>query len=141
MATQSFTPAPPAQPGDETLVTYTNIIYALHTFGVVMGVLSTATTVVGGFVFSAPSIIAVILNYAKRSAVRGTWLESHFSWQIRTFWYAFMWMVLLLIFSALLALILVGFAVWYVGALVLGAWVIYRVARGWLNLRDRVPMS
>jgi uncharacterized membrane protein len=139
--TQSFTPAPSAQPADSSLVTYAHIIYALHTFGVVMGVLSTATTVVGGFVFSAPSIVAVILNYVKRSDVRGTWLESHFDWQIHTFWYAFMWMALLFIFSALLAIILVGFAVWYVGALVLGAWVIYRVARGWLNLRDRVPMS
>lgn len=141
MTPQSYSPGPPAQPGDDSLVTYTHIIYALHAFGVVMGVVSTATTVVGGFVFSAPSIIAVILNYVKRSEVRGTWLESHFNWQIHTFWYAFMWLVLLFIFSALLAIILVGFAVWYVGALILGTWVIYRVARGWLNLRDRVPMS
>jgi uncharacterized membrane protein len=125
---------------DESLITYTHVIYALHTFGVVMGVMSTATTVVGGFVFSLPSIVAVILNYVKRSAVRGTWLESHFSWQIRTFWYALLWMVLLAICSGLLAIVLIGFAVWYVGALALGAWVIYRVARGWLNLRDRVPM-
>jgi uncharacterized membrane protein len=129
------------QSDNQSLITYTNVIYALHAFGVVMGVLSTATTVVGGFVFSAPSIIAVILNYVKRSEVRGTWLESHFSWQIRTFWYAFMWMGLLFILSALLAIILVGFVVWYVGALILGAWVIYRVARGWMNLRDRIPMS
>ena len=141
MTTQSFSPGPPAQPAAESLVTYTHVIYALHTFGVVMGVLSTATTIVGGFVFSAPSIVAVILNYVKRPDVRGTWLESHFSWQIRTFWYAFMWMALLFIFSALLAIIFVGFAVWYVGAIVLGVWVVYRVARGWLNLRDRVPMG
>jgi uncharacterized membrane protein len=136
-----MTTQPATQPNEHSLVTYTHIIYALHTFGVVMGVLSTATTVVGGFVFSAPSIIAVILNYVKRSEVRGTWLESHFNWQIRTFWYAFMWMALLFVFSALLAIVLVGFAVWYVGALILGAWVIYRVARGWMNLRDRIPMS
>src|SRR5512147_3227216 len=98
MTTQPLTPGPPAQPGDDSLVTYTNIIYALHTFGVVMGVLSTATTVVGGFVFSLPSIIAVILNYVKRSSVRGTWLDSHFGWQIRTFWYAFLWMSILFVF-------------------------------------------
>ena len=139
MTTQSL--MPDNTPVDQSLVTYTNIIYALHAFGVVMGILSTATTVVGGFVFSAPSIIAVILNYVKRSAVRGTWLDSHFSWQIRTFWWALLWMTILFIFSAMLAIILVGFAVWYVGALLLGAWVIYRVARGWLNLRDRIPMS
>ena len=139
MATQSLTPDNGSV--DQSLITYTNIIYALHAFGVAMGVLSTATTVVGGFVFSLPSIIAVILNYVKRSSVRGTWLDSHFGWQIRTFWYAFLWMSILFIFSALTAIILVGFAVWYVGAILLGAWVIYRVARGWLNLRDRVPMS
>lgn len=142
MTTQSFGPgSTQAQPVDQSLVTYTHIIYALHAFGVTMGVLSTATTVVGGFVFSAPSIVAVILNYLKRSSVRGTWLESHFAWQIHTFWYALLWLVLLAIFSGLLAIVFVGFAIWYVGALILGAWVIYRVARGWLNLRDRVPMS
>jgi uncharacterized membrane protein len=139
MATQSLTPE--NTPVDRSLITYTNIVYALHAFGVAMGVLSTATTVLGGFVFSLPSIVAVILNYAKRSAVRGTWLDSHFGWQIRTFWYAFLWMAILFVFSALLAIIFVGFAIWYVGALLLGAWVIYRVARGWLNLRDRIPMS
>jgi uncharacterized membrane protein len=139
MAAQSLTPD--NTPVDQSLITYTNIIYALHAFGVVMGVLSTATTVIGGFVFSLPSIVAVILNYVKRSAVRGTWLDSHFGWQIRTFWYAFLWMAILFALSALLAIIFVGFAIWYVGALLLGAWVIYRVARGWLNLRDRIPMS
>jgi len=116
------------------------VIYGLHAFSVLTGILG-AATIVGAFLTGWPSIIAVILNYVKRGAVRGTWLESHFGWQIRTFWYAFLWMAILFIFSALLAIIFVGFVVWYVGALLLGAWVIYRVARGWLNLRDRVPMS
>jgi uncharacterized membrane protein len=105
-----------------------------------MGVLSTATTVVGGFVFSLPSIIAVIMNYAKRASVRGTYLDSHFSWQIRTFWFALLWVAILAAVSGLLAIILVGIVIWYVGALLLGAWVIYRVARGWLSLRDGRPM-
>ena len=134
MTTQSYSP-------DDNLVTYTNVIYALHAFGVAMGLLSTATTVIGGFIFGLPSIVAVILNYVKRPAVRGTWLDSHFSWQIRTFWWAFLWMAILFLFSALLSIILIGFVIWYVGALLLGAWVIYRVARGWLNLRDHVPMN
>jgi uncharacterized membrane protein len=134
------TGAASAQPVDHSLVTYTHIIYALHAFGVVMGVLSTATTVVGGFVFSLPSIIAVIMNYAKRSSVRGTYLDSHFSWQIRTFWFAVLWAVLLAMVSGVLAIVLIGFVTWYVGALLLGAWVIYRVARGWLSLRDGRPM-
>ena len=122
------------------LVTYTNIMYGLHAFGVAMGVLSTATTVVGGFVFGIPSIIAVIMNYVKRSEVRGTQLESHFTWQLRTFWFAALCGLLLAMVSLPLAFILIGFATWYVGALILGAWIIYRVARGWLALQNgRAP--
>jgi uncharacterized membrane protein len=103
-------------------------------------VLSTATTVVGGFVFGLPSIIAVIMNYVKRSEVRGTHLESHFTWQLRTFWIAALAGLVLALVSFPLAFILVGFVTWYVGALVLGAWIIYRVARGWLALQDgRTP--
>jgi uncharacterized membrane protein len=135
-----FYPAHQAQPANPSLVTYTNIVYALHAFAVVMGIFTTATTVVGGFIFSIPSIVAVVMNYVKRSEVRGTWLESHFDWQIRTFWYALLWAVLLAIPSLLLSIILVGIALWYVGALLLGAWIVYRVARGWIALRDRRPM-
>lgn len=130
----------PSRPASPSLVTYTHIIYALHAFAVVMGVFTTATTVVGGFIFSIPSIVAVIMNYVKRSEVRGTWLESHFDWQIRTFWYALLWVVLLAIPSLLLAIIVIGIGLWYVGALLIGAWIIYRVARGWLALRDQRPM-
>ncbi len=75
-----------------------------------MGVLSTTVTVVGGFVFSLPSIVAVIMNYVKRSQVRGTWLESHFTWQIRTFWYAVLWGAVILAVSLPLMVVLVGFA-------------------------------
>src|SRR5262245_41729553 len=73
-------------------VTITHVIYALHTLSVLIG-LTSAATIVGAFVFSLPSIVAVILNYAKRSDVRGTLLESHFRWQIRTFWYAALWIL------------------------------------------------
>lgn len=130
-----------ALPGNSaSLVTYTNVMYGLHAFGVAMGVLTTATTVVGGFVFGLPSIIAVIMNYVKRSEVRGTHLEAHFTWQLRTFWFAALAGLLLAMVSLPLAFILVGFVTWYVGALVLGAWIIYRVARGWLALQDgRTP--
>ena len=141
MNSDSLTPGlASGQPVDRSLITYTHVIYALHALGVTMGVLSTAMTVVGGFVFSVPSIIAVIMNYAKRPQVRGTYLDSHFSWQIRTFWFALLWAVILACISGLLAIIVVGIFIWYVGALLLGAWVIYRVARGWLALRDGRPM-
>jgi uncharacterized membrane protein len=124
---------------NESLITYTNVIYALHALAVVVGVLTSATIVLS-FVASVPSIIAVIMNYVRRREVRGTFLDSHFSWQIRTFWFAALWTLILWAVSVPLMLVLVGFGVLYIGLLLLGVWVIYRVARGWFALRDRKPM-
>jgi uncharacterized membrane protein len=76
----------------------------------------------------------------KRGEARGTWLESHFRWQIRTFWYALLWAVLAALVSLVLAPILVGFLTWPLMLFVLGLWAIYRIARGWLALRDAKPM-
>jgi uncharacterized membrane protein len=132
------TPATAATP-NESLVTVTHIVYALHTVGLVIGAFGTAT-IIGTFLFGWPSIIAVIINYVKRSEVRGTWLESHFSWQIRTFWWALLWAVIIGIVGAVFAIVLVGFAIWIVGFFALGIWAIYRIARGWLRLKDRQPM-
>jgi uncharacterized membrane protein len=126
-------PVPTADLGN--LVTLTHLIYALHAFAVLTGVVGSAT-VIGSFVASLPSIVAVVLNYLKRSAVRGTWLESHFRWQIRTFWFALLWIVI----AAFLVLSLIGIP--FALALMAGAglWVIYRVVRGWWNLLDRSSM-
>jgi uncharacterized membrane protein len=88
-----------------------------------------------------PSIIAVIMNYLRRSEARGTWLESHFTWQLRTFWFAVLWVVLVAVASAPLALILIGFFTFALGLAVIGLWVIYRVLRGWLTLKDGKPMT
>ena len=66
---------------------YTHVMYALHALAGFIGITSGAT-VIGAFVFGLPSILAVFMNYARRDQVRGTWLESHFLWQIRTFWSA-----------------------------------------------------
>ena len=137
MAEQPLTPTVPVV--DESLVNYTNIIYALHALSVLVGVLTTAS-IVGNFVFGIPSIIAVIMNYARRSQVAGTFLESHFSWQIRTFWFALIWAVVIGAVSLVLAIVLIGFVTWIVGALALAVWIIYRVARGWFALRDRRPI-
>jgi uncharacterized membrane protein len=123
----------------DSLITYTNVIYALHALAVVMGVLTSATIVLS-FVASVPSIVAVIMNYVRRSEVRGTFLDSHFSWQIRTFWFALLWAVIIWAVSLPLMLIVIGFGTYYVGLLLLGVWIIYRVARGWFALRDRKPM-
>ena len=124
---------------DQSLITYTNVIYALHALAVLIGV-STAHTIVGSFVGGLPSIVAVIMNYARRGAVRGTFLESHFRWQIRTFWFALLWSVVILVVSAPFMLVLIGFAFAWLGLVALGIWIAYRVIRGWLALRDRKPM-
>jgi uncharacterized membrane protein len=79
----------PAEP-PRSLVTVTQLIYALHAPSLLIGV-TTAATIIGAFVFGVPSIIAVVINYLKREEARGTFLESHFRWQIRTFWFALLW--------------------------------------------------
>jgi uncharacterized membrane protein len=117
-------------------VTVAHIVYALHSVSLVIGAFG-AASVIGAFLFGWPSIIAVLLNYFKRSDARGTWLESHFRWQIRTFWFALLWGSLVALVSLVLAIVLVGVATWFVGIFALGVWAIYRIGRGWLRLIDR----
>ena len=132
-------PGTPAAAADPALITYTNVIYGLHSLSVLIG-LTTAATVVGSFVFGLPSIVAVIMNYARREATRGSFLESHFRWQIRTFWGAMLITLVLWLLTAPLMLVLIGFPLFFVGFLALSIWIIYRVARGWLALREGRPM-
>ena len=120
-------------------VTWTHVIYALHGFGVVLGV-ATSALIVTSFLFSLPSIVAVVMNYVRRGQVRGTFLESHFRWQIRTFWYALLWLVLASLISLPLMLVLVGFLTLWVAVVAVGLWVLYRVGRGWMRLAARRPM-
>src|SRR4029079_2338507 len=87
-------------PTEASLVSWTQAIYALHAISLLLGILG-AATVVGAFLLGWPSIIAVILNYVKRSDARGTWLESHFRWQIRTFWFGLLWIALCVLFVVL----------------------------------------
>ena len=132
------TPASAVPP--QSLVTVTHLVYALHTLSLVIGAVG-AATVIGAFLFGWPSIIAVIINYVKRGEARGTWLESHFRWQIRTFWFALLWAVIVAVVSALLAVVVIGIATWIIGVIALGVWAIYRIARGWLRLNDGKPME
>jgi uncharacterized membrane protein len=100
-----------------SLKTLTTVIYALYALALFAGI---------------GAIVAIVLNYIKREDVEGTWLESHFRWQIRTFWWSVLWCVV----GAITWIILIGWIVWGVA----GIWFIYRIAKGWLNLNDGKPM-
>lgn len=100
-----------------SLKTVTAVVYALHAIGFFSGI---------------TWIVAVIVNYVKLDDARGTWLESHFRWQIRTFWWGLLWGVI----GSVLLLILVG---WLVLAAA-GIWIIYRIVRGAVYLSENRPM-
>jgi uncharacterized membrane protein len=123
-------------PAPDSLVRLTHLIYGLHVFSALMGVLSSAA-IVTAFLTGWPSLLAVLLNYVRRSDVRGTFLESHFTWQIRTFWWALLWVVVACVL--LVTIIGIPFAIlMFVGT---GLWILYRIARGWLLLNDGRPVD
>ena len=102
---------------EKQLRTLATIVYALQALGFFLGV----TWIVG-----------VVINYVKLDDVRGTWLESHFRWQIRTFWWGLLWGIV----GTVLLLVLVGWLV----LLAAGIWVIYRIVKGWLALSEGQPV-
>jgi uncharacterized membrane protein len=118
-----------------SVLTVANVVYALHAFAIVVGIAGTAT-VVFSFLMSLPSIAAVVLNYIKRSDARGTWVESHYRWQIRTFWYSIFWVLV----SSFLFITLIGIPFAWAIMAVLTLWLAYRIGKGWLRLRDGRPM-
>jgi uncharacterized membrane protein len=127
------TPTGPEPP--PSALTVANVVYALHALAIAVGLAGTAT-VLGSFLGSVPSILAVILNYAKRRDARGSWLESHYRWQIRTFWFALLWVVA----AGVLFVTLVGIPLGLAVLVAVTFWVAYRIVRGWLRLRDGLPM-
>jgi uncharacterized membrane protein len=102
---------------EKELKTLTTVVYALQAAGFFLGV---------------TWIVAVVINYVKREDVAGTWLESHFSWQIRTFWWGLLWGVI----GVITAFIVVGFAVLFADTV----WIIYRIVKGWLRLSENRPV-
>jgi len=96
----------------------TVLVYALQAISLVLGL-----TLIAG----------VIVNYVKRPEVAGTWLESHFDWQIRTFWWMLLWGVL----GLASAVVLVGFVILFGAAI----WFVYRIVRGWIALIDGRPIG
>ena len=86
-----------------------------------------------GFLFGITWLIAIIVDYVKRDDAKGSWLESHFTWQIRTFWWGLLWGVI----GGVLLLVLVGYLVLVANAV----WIIYRIVKGWLRLTERREVS
>ena len=85
-----------------------------------------------GFFVGLTWIAGVIVNYVRRDAAAGTWLESHFRWQIRTFWFGLLWGVI----GVITSFVLVGFAVLAANYV----WMIYRVVKGWLYFSEQKGM-
>ncbi|MCG8428739.1 MAG: hypothetical protein MI754_15395 [Chromatiales bacterium] len=84
------------------------------------------------FLFVITPLIGIIINYVKRDDVRGTWLESHFRWQMRTFWYGLLWSII----GIITTFIIIGYVVWLANIV----WIIYRIAKGWIRLAENKPM-
>ncbi len=131
-------------PGDDqpdsmqSLVLITHVVYGLHAFALFSGLVGSVAVLLS-FLASIPSIVAVVLNYLKRDAVRGTWLEGHFRWQIRTFWFALLWVMV----SIVLLISVIGALFGFLLLVVTSFWVIYRVVRGWWVLAHgrTLPMA
>ena len=128
------TPIEAGNPQEGSLA-WCHIMYGLHALSALSGILTSAT-IVGAFVFGWPSIIAVIINYVTRKQVSATWLESHWRWQLRSFWYAALWLLI----AGLLAATFIGIPAAFMVIVITGLWVLYRVIRGWIALLDRRGM-
>ena len=118
-----------------SVLSVAHFVYALHTLAIVVGIVG-AATVIGSFVGSLPSIVAVIFNYVKRGDARGTWIASHYRWQIRTFWFTLLWALI----GWALVFTFIGAVAGIPILIALTLWLMYRIGRGWLRLRDRRPM-
>lgn len=101
----------------ESLRNITHVVYALQALS---------------FLFGFTAVVGVVINYIKREDAAGTLYESHFTWQIRSFWWSLLWLVI----GLLLAIFVVGFAVLFAA----WVWMIYRVVKGWLKLNDGKPV-
>lgn len=101
----------------KSLKSLTTAIYALYA---------------ASFLVGLSAVVAIVMNYVKKDDVAGTFLESHFRWQIRTFWFGLLWGAV----GVITMLALVGWVVLAANAV----WIIYRIVKGWLNLNDDKPM-
>ena len=86
-----------------------------------------------GFFLGITPLIAIIMNYIKRDEMRGTWLESHVNWQIKTFWFSLLGYIL----GGLLTVILIGFVIIFL----VFVWHVYRLVKGLIALNENNPIG
>ncbi|MBL0143134.1 MAG: hypothetical protein IPP91_13780 [Betaproteobacteria bacterium] len=110
--------------GDRRL---THILYALHALA--------------PFTAWLLAVLAIILGMARRDDVRGTYLDSHFSWLSRTFWWGLLWIAICAVITAVLFVSLVGWLIIWLPFTILFFWYLYRVLKGWLRLNDGLPVE
>lgn len=125
-----------------SLITFNHITYFLY--------------VISYFTAGLLWIVPIVMNYMKRHDAEGSWLATHFDWQIKTFWYSIVWFCLGIIIIVF-ALGGVGVSVLAdsgniaIGSVLLAAvgllimtftfiWHLYRVIRGWIALTDNRPV-
>ena len=112
---------------ENSLKTITHVVYLLQAIGLLMTVV--------------PLIIAAIINHVKRPDVQDFWLETHFRWQLRTFWYGMLWIVIGVLISVPTFFVMgLGLVVFFIVSLIIFVWLIYRVVKGWLRLTEGKPM-
>lgn len=99
---------------DKSLKTYVTIVYACLLAGWLLGGMT--------------AIVGVILNYATKEKVIGTIYESHYKYQVRTFWFGLLWMIVGVISS----FILIGYFVLFANSI----WISYRAIKGFMKLQD-----
>ena len=114
------------------LLKLTYLIYGLHIFSAVSGLLSPAL-IITAFLTGWPSIIALIMSYIWRDDASGTYLASHFDWLIGTFWVALVWLIIGWILIATVIGMVIGIPL----LLIIGVWVLYRLMKGLFALNDR----
>lgn len=91
----------------------------------------------GGFLFAyIPHIVAAVVIYQKKADAVGTWMESHFRWQLKTFWFGLLWAAIGFMFVITLVGSVIGIPIMIAN----GIWIIYRVVKGWLRLNDGKQM-
>ncbi len=121
------------------IVIVAKAVYGLHALSILIGI-ACGGSVIGAFLFSWPAVAAVLLNFFLRSEARGTYVDSHFGWQIRTVLYGFLWTVFIALLGFMLSFVGIGFALWFIGFAVMGIWVGYRVCFGWYRLVSEEPV-